>query len=78
MLTLPVKIRQLKGKKNNHLRKNNILPAILYGKKLVSLPLEVDLKSFEKIYKEAEESSLVNLKIENIEKAKKFLSKENQ
>ena len=76
MLTLPVKIRQLKGRKNNRLRKNDILPAILYGKKIISIPLEVDLKSFEKMYKQAEESSLINLKIENIEDGKKFLSSE--
>ena len=76
MLILPVKIRQLKGKKNNRLRKNDILPAVLYGKKIISIPLEVDLKSFEKVYKQAEESSLINLKIENIEDGKKFLSRE--
>ncbi len=75
MFTLPVKIRQWRGKKNNRLRKNDILPAILYGKRLISIPLEVDLKFFEKIYKQAEESSLINLKIENIEDIKKFLSR---
>ena len=70
MLTLTAKIRQLKGKKTNRLRKNDSLPAVLYGRKLASIPLEVGLKSFEKVYKQAEKSSLINLKIENIKDAK--------
>ena len=39
------------------------MPAVLYGPKIKSQPLEVDLKEFEKIYKEAGESTLISLGI---------------
>jgi len=65
MLKLSVKIRKILGKKVKNLRKEGILPAILYGPKIKeSLSLEVDYELFEKIYKEAGESSLISLEIE--------------
>lgn len=39
------------------------MPAVLYGPKLESLPLELDLKTFEKAYREAGESSLISLEV---------------
>lgn len=68
MLTLNAKIRQELGKKVKSLRKKDILPAVVYGPKIKTLPLELDYKSFEKVYKEAGESSLINLKIEGSKK----------
>jgi large subunit ribosomal protein L25 len=70
MLSLSAKVRKISGKKVNTLRKKGILPAILYGSKTKPLPLEIDLKEFEKIYKEAGESSLVSL---TVDKEGKFL-----
>jgi large subunit ribosomal protein L25 len=69
MLILSAKIRKEFGKKTKTLRKNNILPAILYGPEIKNLPLEINLKEFEKIYKEAGESSLISLDVDG----KKFL-----
>ena len=63
MLTLPAKIRKDLGRKVKTLRRKGILPAVLYGPKTKSLPLETDLKEFERIYKEAGESSLISLKV---------------
>ncbi len=64
MLTLSVKIRQTFGKKVKNLRENGLIPAILYGPEIKeSLPLEIDYKTFEKIYKEAGESSLISLEV---------------
>ena len=45
------------------------MPGVLYGPKIETRPLEIDLKEFEKIYKEAGESSLISLEIDK----KKFL-----
>lgn len=68
MLTLTAKIRQILGRKVKKLRKKGILPAVLYGSKLKEvLPLEVDLKEFEKVYQEAGESTLITLEIEGPE-----------
>jgi len=65
MLSLSAKIRKIFGKKVKTLRKQGILPAVLYGPKIKSLPLEVNLKEFEKVYKEAGESTIIKLKIKN-------------
>jgi large subunit ribosomal protein L25 len=64
MLSLSAKIREKVGKKVKTLRKKGILPAVLYGPKIKNLPLEIDKKEFEKIYKEAGESSLISLNVE--------------
>ncbi len=63
MLTLTVKIRKILGKKTKSLRKTGLLPAILYGPKIKTIPLEVDLKEFEKVYQEAGESSLIQISV---------------
>jgi large subunit ribosomal protein L25 len=61
MLTLSAKTRKDLGKKTKALRQKGILPAVLYGPKIKSAPLEINLQEFEKIYQEAGESSLVSL-----------------
>lgn len=69
MMKLTAKTRKDLGKKVKKLRKEGILPAVLYGPKIKSENLEVDLKEFEKIYKTAGESSLIELAVGQ----KKFL-----
>jgi len=70
MLTLSAEIRKELGKKTKILRRKGILPAVLYGPEMkLALPLELDYKSFEKIYNTAGESSLVSLEVSG----KKFL-----
>lgn len=63
MLSLSAKIRKELGKKVKVLKKKGILPGVLYGPKIESQPLEVDLKDFEKAFKEAGESSLISLNL---------------
>ena len=73
MFTLKAKIRKDLGKKTKALRKNGVLPAIFYGPKMTSgrgkkaLPLEINLKEFEKIYQQAGESTLISLEVEDPE-----------
>ena len=65
MLTLPAKIRKTLGKKVKALRERGVLPGVLYGPRIKeTLPLEINFKEFEKVYKEAGESTLVSLEIE--------------
>ncbi len=65
MLTLSAKIRKELGKKVKTLRKKGVLPGILYGPEIKkALPLELDCKAFEKVYREAGESSLISLEVE--------------
>ena len=65
MLTLKAKKREIVGKKVKNLRKKDILPGVLYGPKIKSKAIEIDLKEFRKVYEEAGESSLVLLQIGN-------------
>jgi len=61
MIELKAKIRKDTGKKVEKIRKQGMVPAVLYGPMIKSQSLEIDLKEFEKIYKEAGESSLISL-----------------
>jgi len=63
MLTLIAKTRKTVGKKTKTLRQKGLLPAVLYGPKIKSMPIEVNFKDFEKTYKEAGESSLLSLEV---------------
>lgn len=65
MLELNVKIRETLGKKVRTLRKQGIIPAVLYGEKVKSMPLEMDYHEFEKVYKEAGESTIIKLKVQS-------------
>ena len=62
-LELKVQIRDKFGRQNNLLRKQGILPAVLYGEGIENLCLQVNEKKFEKIFREAGESSLITLAI---------------
>ena len=63
MFTLSAKVRKILGRKVKTLRKQGVIPAVLYGPKTKNLSLEINLKEFEKVYKEAGESSLITLAI---------------
>ncbi len=64
MMELKAKIRDKFGRKTNSLRKQGVLPAVLYGEGVKNLSLGVAEKEFEKIYQEAGESSLVTLEVD--------------
>lgn len=63
MLSLTVKLRQLRGKKSENLRKEKILPGVVYGKEVGNLLIEIPYVDFRKIYQEAGESVIINLTI---------------
>lgn len=64
------------GKKAKRLKKERKVPAVIFGKDFESIPLSVDLTQFKKIYREAGETSLVDLKFNG--KSEKVLIKETQ
>lgn len=63
MINLKAEKRQDLGKKVKFLREKGVLPAVLYGPEIDNLPIQLDLKEFEKTYKEAGESTLIDLEI---------------
>lgn len=56
--------RNLLGKKVKKLRKEGILPANLYGKKMKSQALQVKTDDFQKVYKDVGETGLIDLQVE--------------
>ncbi|MCK4744624.1 50S ribosomal protein L25 [Candidatus Parcubacteria bacterium] len=62
-LFLKAEKREVIGKKVQQLRKCGKIPAIIYGSEIEPTILTVDYQEFEKVYKKAGESTLVNLKI---------------
>ncbi|MBL7150452.1 50S ribosomal protein L25 [Candidatus Microgenomates bacterium] len=61
---LKVEKRKVFGRKVKKLRGEGILPANIYGKKVKSQAIQVDLKEFEKVYKETGETGIVDLVLE--------------
>ena len=60
-------IRDTLGRRTKGLRKSGILPAVLYGKGQEAIPLQVPAKDFEKVFKDAGESTLVYLSVDGKE-----------
>lgn len=63
-LVLNVNLRKITGKKTSSLRDNGVIPAVIYGKGMENINIEVNTLDFEKILKEAAFSTLVELKVD--------------
>jgi large subunit ribosomal protein L25 len=63
-LVLTAEPRKVLGKGVRHLRKQGALPIVLYGKEVAPISLAVSIKSFRKVFREAGQSSLVDLKVD--------------
>ncbi len=61
--TLKAEKRKILGQKVKTLRKEGIMPANIYGKKVKSLAIQVPFNEFEKIYKEAGETGIVEISV---------------
>ncbi len=60
-LELKSKKREILGKKVKSLRREGILPAVVYGGKEGSTPIELNLKEFYKVFKATGETTLIKL-----------------
>ncbi len=60
--------RKVTGRKVKTLRKQGLIPANVYGKKIASVSLQIPEKEFKVIYKEVGETGLVTLEIGKEEK----------
>jgi len=61
---LQAKSREILGRKVRNLRKAGLLPAVLYGEGVPSQSISVPHKEFEKVYKEAGESTILKVDLE--------------
>lgn len=67
-LSLKAKKRDLFGRKVKKLREQGILPANIYGRNVDSLAVSVDRLDFQKVFRKAGETSLVELDVEGKKK----------
>ncbi len=77
-LTLSAKPRDIKSVKINKARKEGLIPAVLYGNKLSNANLFLNKGEFEKIFKKAGESTIINLVTEADKKTHNVLIQEVQ
>ncbi len=61
--TLGAARREFTGRKARRLRKEGVAPAVLYGYRVEPTNLQLDIKEFEAIYRQAGQSALVDLMI---------------
>ena len=62
--SLPAKLRTVLGRKIKQLRKQGLLPANIYGKKVKSQAVSVDDKKFAEVFSKAGETGLVELELD--------------
>ncbi len=60
-LQLSAEMRTVLGNSVRKLRKQGLLPAVLYGQTFNSLPIQIDKRSFLKIYKQAAKTNVINI-----------------
>jgi len=65
---LAASVRKITGRKVKNLRKEGLLPGNVSGKKVKSETIQVNLKDFEKVYKEVGETGLLTLQVGKDEK----------
>ena len=74
MKTLEILAESRDTKRINELRRNGYVPGVVYGPKGKSKILKTNKKDFDKIFKEAGESTLVDLKIDDKEIGKVLIN----
>lgn len=65
VLELKSKKREVFGKRVVALRKRGLIPAVIYGGKDTGMPLVLELKDFKKVFKNAGETTLVRLFVDD-------------
>lgn len=74
-IKLKADIRELTGKKVKNLRSNKLIPSILYGQGDKAVNLVINEKDFQKAFKVAGSSSLIDLEIANQKPIKVLIKK---
>jgi len=63
-LQIAVDARTASGKKTKGLRAQGIVPGVVFGKKAGSVPVQLDAKAFEALYREAGRTSIIQLTVD--------------
>lgn len=78
MISLSAKIRKEFGKNTKSIKNAERIPAVVYGPGVKNFSLDVDYKDFQKVFKAAGESSLIELNVEGEKEKKPVLIHEIQ
>jgi len=63
-LEIAVSARDVYGKQNKRLRTTGVVPGVLFGKKIGSIPVQVDAKALELLYHQAGRTSVVQVSVD--------------
>ena len=63
-LSLKAEKRKVFGRKVKNLRKQDLLPGNIFGREFKSLAVQAELKEFEKIFKEAGETRIIEIQVD--------------
>ena len=63
-LQIAVDARTASGKQTKRLRAEGIVPGVLFGKKTGSIPVQLDAKAFEALYREAGRTTIVKVTVD--------------
>jgi large subunit ribosomal protein L25 len=63
-LQIAVDARAASGKQNRRLRATGFVPGVVYGRAAASIPVQVDAKTLETLYRDAGRTSIVQLRID--------------
>lgn len=77
-LELAVDARSATGKENRKLRREGLVPGVVFGKGVESVSVQVDAKTFETLYRAAGRTSILNLKVPGDGGARSAIIKEVQ
>jgi len=62
---LSANMRTVLGNSVRKLRKQGLLPAVLYGQNFNSLPIQIDKKTFLKLYKQVGKTNVIDLSVDS-------------
>jgi len=77
-LELALDARQASGKENKRLRREGMVPGVVFGKGVPSVPVQVDAKRFEALYREAGRTSIVKVTVDGRSPARSTIIKSIQ
>jgi large subunit ribosomal protein L25 len=63
-LEIAVNAREVHGKQNRRLRTTGVVPGVLFGKKIGSIPVQVDAKALEVLYHQAGRTGVVKVSVD--------------
>jgi large subunit ribosomal protein L25 len=74
-LELTLDARTASGKENKRLRREGVLPGVVFGKGSASVPVQLDAKAFEALYRSAGRTGVVKLAVPGVKGTKSAMIK---